>query len=148
MATAHCGTGLPHRVTQRGGGRQGVPVVERARRAWLTRLAPSHDAPPREAHRLDDQAPCAGGDPLKPRRLLLRLLQGNLKNVAFADMVRLVEAFGFHETRVAGSHHIFSHPHVPELANLQDVRGEAKPYQIRQVLRLVERYNLTLEDDA
>jgi len=30
--------------------------------------------------------------------------------------------------------------------NLQDVGGEAKPYQIRQVLRLVERYNLQLED--
>jgi hypothetical protein len=24
--------------------------------------------------------------------------------------------------------------------------GEAKPYQIRQVLRLIERYNLKLED--
>ena len=34
----------------------------------------------------------------------------------------------------------------PELVNLQDVGGEAKPYQIRQVLRLVERYNLQLED--
>jgi len=32
------------------------------------------------------------------------------------------------------------------LVNLQDVGGEAKPYQIRQVLRLIERYNLQLED--
>jgi hypothetical protein len=31
--------------------------------------------------------------------------------------------------------------------NLQDVRGRAKPYQIRQFLRLVERYNLKTEDD-
>ena len=30
---------------------------------------------------------------------------------------------------------------------MQSVRGEAKPYQIRQFLRLVERYNLKLEDD-
>lgn len=28
----------------------------------------------------------------------------------------------------------------------RDVSGEAKPYQIRQLLRLVERYSLTLED--
>ena len=45
-----------------------------------------------------------------------------------------------------GSHHVFVHPDIPELVNLQDVNGEAKPYQIRQLLRLVERYNLRLED--
>jgi hypothetical protein len=31
---------------------------------------------------------------------------------------------------------------------LQEVAGEAKPYQLRQLLRLIERYRLTLEDDA
>ena len=36
------------------------------------------------------------------------------------------------------------HSSIPELVNVQDVGGEAKPYQIRQVLRLVERYNLRL----
>jgi len=36
---------------------------------------------------------------------------------------------------------------VPELVNVQEVRGEAKPYQIRQFLRLAERYNLRLEDE-
>jgi len=41
---------------------------------------------------------------------------------------------------------IFSPPDLPELINIQSVSGEAKPYQIRQFLRLVERYNLKLED--
>ena len=54
----------------------------------------------------------------------------------------LVEATGFRIARTSGSHHIFVHPRVAELLNVQDVRGEAKPYQIRQFLRLVERYNL------
>ena len=49
--------------------------------------------------------------------------------------------------RVSGSHHIFTHPDVPELVNLQDAGGQAKPYQIRQLLKLVEQHNLTLEDD-
>ena len=40
----------------------------------------------------------------------------------------------------------FKHPAIPGLINLQEVRGEGKPYQIRQFLRLVERYNLRLED--
>lgn len=39
---------------------------------------------------------------------------------------------------------ISMHPDVSELLNLQDVRGEAKPYQVRQFLRLVERHDLRL----
>ncbi len=62
-------------------------------------------------------------------------------------MCRLVEAFGFRRKRVSGSHHIFAHDGIPGPVNLQEVRGEAKPYQIRQFLRLVERYNLKLEDE-
>jgi predicted RNA binding protein YcfA (HicA-like mRNA interferase family) len=54
----------------------------------------------------------------------------------------LAQGLGFRLSRVNGSHHIFVHPNVRELVNLQDVRGKAKAYQIRQLLRLVERYNL------
>jgi predicted RNA binding protein YcfA (HicA-like mRNA interferase family) len=61
--------------------------------------------------------------------------------------VKLVEGFGFKLARVSGSHHIFTHPEISELINLQEVKGQIKPYQIRQVLRLVERYNLKLEDE-
>ena len=81
------------------------------------------------------------------RRLLKRLAEGALKNVSFSDFTNLVEGFGFRITRVTGSHHIFAHPNIPELANLQEVKGETKPYQIRQFLRLVERYDLKLEEE-
>jgi predicted RNA binding protein YcfA (HicA-like mRNA interferase family) len=84
---------------------------------------------------------------MKPRRLLKRLSEGQLRNVAFGDIINMVKGFGFRLDRVSGSHHIFIHPAIPELVNLQEVRGEAKPYQIRQFLRLVERYNLKLEDE-
>jgi predicted RNA binding protein YcfA (HicA-like mRNA interferase family) len=80
------------------------------------------------------------------RRLLKRLLDGALANVSFADLADLAEGFGFRLQRVSGSHHIFVHPDLPELVNLQNVRGEAKPYQIGQLLRLVERYNLKVEE--
>ncbi len=39
------------------------------------------------------------------------------------------------------------HKRVVELVNLQAVNGEAKPYQVRQFLKLVERYKLRLEDE-
>ena len=77
-------------------------------------------------------------------RLFQRLARGALQNVSFRDMVKLVEGLGFRLLRVTGSHHIFAHPSIPELVNLQDVGGEAKPYQIRQFLRLVERHGLKL----
>ncbi len=81
------------------------------------------------------------------RRLLRRLLQGHLQNVGFAELLGLIEAFGFRPGRSRGSHQTFFHPTIPEMLNLQPDRGEAKPYQVRQFLRLVERYNLRLEDE-
>ena len=83
---------------------------------------------------------------MNKRKLLRQILSGST-NVHFTDMVRLVEGFGFRLSRISGSHHLFVHPDIPELVNLQEVNGEAKPYQIRQFLRLIERHNLPLEDD-
>ncbi len=80
------------------------------------------------------------------KQLLRRLTQGSLHNISFSDIVDLVEGFGFRLTRISGSHHIFTHPDIPEIINLQSVDGEAKPYQVRQFLRLVERHNLKLEE--
>jgi HicA toxin of bacterial toxin-antitoxin, len=73
-----------------------------------------------------------------------------MNNVAFSDMVKLAQVFGFKLARITGSHHIFKHPDIPEQLNLQDKKGKAKPYQVRQFFQLVEQYNLTLdssEDD-
>lgn len=81
---------------------------------------------------------------MKPEKLLERLATGKLRNVAFADLCRLAEALGFRLERVRGSHHVYTHQELPVRLNLQDRHGEAKPYQIRQLLAVVEDYNLTL----
>jgi predicted RNA binding protein YcfA (HicA-like mRNA interferase family) len=81
----------------------------------------------------------------RKQKLLAKVLAGS-RNIAFADAVLLAEAFGFTLARVSGSHHIFEHPDVAEIVNFQNVKGQAKPYQIRQFLRIVEAYNLTLDD--
>ncbi|MCG3179732.1 MAG: hypothetical protein BIFFINMI_02074 [Phycisphaerae bacterium] len=80
------------------------------------------------------------------RKLLQRIANGNLKNIRFADLVALVEGFGFVFDRQAGSHRLFVHPGVDELLNLQPEGKDAKPYQVRQLLQLVEDYNLELKD--
>ena len=84
---------------------------------------------------------------MKPKRLLDRIQQGAVRNIAFRDMCGLAEAVGFELDRVSGSHRIFVHPQVPDLLDLQEVRGEAKPYQVRQFLQLVEKYGLSLDQD-
>jgi predicted RNA binding protein YcfA (HicA-like mRNA interferase family) len=84
---------------------------------------------------------------MKKRKLLLKLLAGS-KNIRFAEAVTCAETFGFRLARVSGSHHLFSHPDVAELVNLQNVGGRAKPYQVRQMLNLIERYALPMEVDS
>lgn len=80
------------------------------------------------------------------RRKLLRRIAVSPANVRFTELVKLTEGFGFKLLRTSGSHHIFGHAGIPEQINLQKVGADAKPYQIRQFLRLVERYNLKLEE--
>ncbi|NWG12884.1 MAG: type II toxin-antitoxin system HicA family toxin [Acidobacteria bacterium] len=80
---------------------------------------------------------------MNPRKLLRKAL-ASPSNLRFEQACALARAFGFHLSRVSGSHHIFAHPNVNELLNLQEVRGKAKPYQVRQLLQLAERYNLSL----
>jgi len=82
---------------------------------------------------------------MNKRKLLEKALTGS-RNISFKEMISLVEAFGFRLSRVKGSHFIFVHQQIPELVNLQEQDGKAKPYQIRQFLQSVERYHLDLED--
>ena len=63
-------------------------------------------------------------------KILQKILAGS-KNIRFSDMIELVEGFGFRLSRTDGSRHIFAHPDIPELVNLQEVKGQTKPYQMR-----------------
>jgi predicted RNA binding protein YcfA (HicA-like mRNA interferase family) len=83
---------------------------------------------------------------MNKRRLLQKALNSP-QNMRFSEMIVLVEAFGFRLSRSSGSHRIFSHPDLKELLNLQEVDGKAKPYQVRQFLRIVEKYDLQLGED-
>ena len=83
---------------------------------------------------------------MNKKRILRKILAGS-KNIRFTEIVNLVQSFGFYLDRTSGSHHIFIHPEISELINLQNVNGQVKPYQLKQILRLIEKYNLRLEDN-
>jgi hypothetical protein len=81
----------------------------------------------------------------KKKKFFKQILNSK-KNVKFNDFTSLAESFGFTLDRTDGSHHIYKHKKVAELLNLQNVNGEAKPYQIKQFLNFVEKYSLKMED--
>jgi predicted RNA binding protein YcfA (HicA-like mRNA interferase family) len=83
---------------------------------------------------------------VKKKKLLEKALN-SCKSLKFEEFVALIEAFGFTLSRVRGSHHIYTHQIVEENLNLQNKRGEAITYQVRQFLKLVEEYSLTMEDE-
>ena len=46
-----------------------------------------------------------------------------------------------------GSHFIFTHLGVEELLNFQNVKGKAKPYQVKQLIKIIEKYGLLEVDE-
>ena len=59
----------------------------------------------------------------------------------------MAEALGFEVLRISGSHSVLARAGLPEKLNLQDRRGQAEPYQLRQLRSLVQRYDLTIKAD-
>ena len=73
----------------------------------------------------------------KRTKLLRRILGGRSDaSIRFNDLRSLLRNLGFTE-RVRGSHHIFVKRDVAERIILQRDGTHAKPYQIRQVRRMI-----------
>jgi predicted RNA binding protein YcfA (HicA-like mRNA interferase family) len=75
-------------------------------------------------------------------KIIEKLLRGESDaNVHFADLCQVLEAKGF-RMRVSGSHHIFTKTGVVERINLQREGANAKPYQVKQVRKILSQYKL------
>jgi predicted RNA binding protein YcfA (HicA-like mRNA interferase family) len=82
----------------------------------------------------------------KRDRLLWKILRGRSDaNIRFADLCNLLRSLGFEE-RTRGSHHLFIKPGVESPINLQRDGSKAKPYQVRQVRKVLLRYELGGEE--
>lgn len=82
----------------------------------------------------------------KPSKLHQQLLSGRAGIISFRDFVRLLEAFGFVHDRTVGSHRQYVHPLVPRSFPVQPVGKDAKKYQVRELLEIVEAYGLHIEE--
>jgi len=70
----------------------------------------------------------------------LDVIRANPKGVRFADLRLVCEHYFSHGRQTGGSHLIFKTPWVGDpRINIQDDKGRAKPYQVRQVLAAIEK---------
>ncbi|MBX9928485.1 MAG: type II toxin-antitoxin system HicA family toxin [Gemmatimonadaceae bacterium] len=69
---------------------------------------------------------------------LLSKARNNPQGVRFSDICALATCFGWVFDRASGSHHIYKKAGHRIAMNFQDVRGMAKPYQVRQLLRAID----------
>ena len=75
-------------------------------------------------------------------KLYRKIIEGQSdKNISFQDICQFLKQLGF-EMRIRGSHHIFRKQGVEEKINLQKDGNKAKPYQIRQIRKILLYYNL------
>lgn len=81
----------------------------------------------------------------KPDKLYQQLLSSSARSISFRDFEKLLRAFGFELDRTVGSHRQYVHPAVPRSFPVQPSGKDAKRYQVREFLELVERYALHLE---
>ena len=73
---------------------------------------------------------------------LLDELKANPKKIRFARLCRIAEALGFQTRKGTGSHRVYFRDGVQEILNIQDEDGWAKAYQVRQFIKVIEKYRL------
>ena len=77
---------------------------------------------------------------MQSRTLLRRIRKGRVLRVYFEDFVDLLTDLGFERGPFSESYWIYRHPGVPRPFPVQ-LDGEfIRPFQIRQLLRLLETY--------
>ena len=74
-------------------------------------------------------------------------MKRNPKGIRFNDLSKVCEHF-FGEPRQSGSSHkVFKTPWQGDpRVNIQNAKGKAKPYQVRQVLQAIDRLEMTNEE--
>jgi len=76
------------------------------------------------------------------RQKLIEKIQNNPAGVRFQEICRLAKQLGFTKRGGKGSHIVYEKDGVDEILTFQDRRGMAKPYQVKQLLAVIEKYRL------
>ena len=76
------------------------------------------------------------------KREIYEKLKRSYANVKFDEICKNAIDFGFIFKGGKGSHRIFVRRGIREILNFQNVKGTVKPYQVRQFIKIIEKYHL------
>ena len=72
--------------------------------------------------------------------LILESMRNNPKGIKFSDLKKVCEYYFGKPRLTGGSHLIFKTPWLGDpRINIQNQRGMAKPYQVHQVIKAIDR---------
>ena len=76
------------------------------------------------------------------KRDLLEELKANPKKIKFTRVCQIAEEFGFQTRKGSGSHRVYFRDGVREILDFQNEGRRAKAYQVKQLIKIIEKYNL------
>ena len=66
----------------------------------------------------------------------------NPAGIRIKELCLLAEHMGFQKRGGKGSHVVYEKDGVEEIMTFQDRKGMAKPYQVKQMLAVIEKYRM------
>ena len=76
------------------------------------------------------------------REKMIKAIRNNPKSVRFEDACNMARQLGFIHTGGKGSHRVFKKPGEPEQLNFQNRNDCIPPYQARQLLAMMRKYEV------
>jgi predicted RNA binding protein YcfA (HicA-like mRNA interferase family) len=73
------------------------------------------------------------------REKLIQSIRENA-NVRYSDACKVAEWLGFTAKGQKGSHNAFSRPGEMTILNFQNHEGKIKPYHVRQLIQMIDKY--------
>jgi predicted RNA binding protein YcfA (HicA-like mRNA interferase family) len=79
------------------------------------------------------------------RQKLIEKSRMNPAGIRFREICLLAEHLGFSRRGGKGSHVVYEREGIVEILTFQDRKGMAKPYQVKQLLAVMNKYDLSGE---
>lgn len=78
---------------------------------------------------------------MKKEKLLQKAINSP-QNIRFNEFTNLMGHFGFDQANSEGSHFIYRNDKLAMSLPVQDIKGMAKTYQVRQFLEILRRHDV------
>ncbi len=77
---------------------------------------------------------------MSQREKLIEAIRNNPKSVRFRDACKMAKILGFSHKGGKGSHKVFGKEEEPLILNFQNRKGFIPPYQARQLIEMINKY--------